>query len=222
MKKISILLVDDHTIVRQGLKALLTQDAGIEVIGEAEDGRQAVEMAAKTRPDIVVMDVAMPFMNGLDATRQVLKSLPTTKVLVLSSYGEDDYVQQLIEAGAAGYLLKATAASELQLAIREIHKGNAFFSSSIVKRQRERMRRAFDDGRPHNRNMSLTPREAQVLYLIADGRANKQAAAELGISIKTIEKHRQQVMNKLNIHDVAGLTRYAVSKRVVEPTAIAP
>ncbi len=222
MKKISVLLVDDHTIVRQGLKALLTQDAGIEVVGEAENGNQAVEMAAKTKPDIVIMDVAMPFMNGLDATRQVLKTLSSTKVLVLSSYGEDDHVQQLIDAGAAGYLLKATAATDLQLAIREIHKGNAFFSPSIVKRQRERARRAFDDGRAHRKNMNLTAREAQVLQLIADGRANKQAAAELGISIKTIEKHRQQVMNKLNIHDVAGLTRYAVSKRGMEPAVSAP
>jgi DNA-binding NarL/FixJ family response regulator len=216
MKKISVLLVDDHKIVRQGLRALLSQEEDIEVIGEAENGRQAVQMAIKSLPNIVIMDVVMPLLNGLEGTRQVLKSVPTAKVLVLSSYSDDDYVEQLTEVGASGYLTKQTAADDLLLAIREVQKGNAFFSPAIAKRLRDRCRQAFNDGQPLRRNVNLTSREAEVLQLIAEGLANKQIAGELGISIKTVEKHRQQVMNKLNIHDVAGLTRYAISKGMVE------
>src|SRR5580658_5284682 len=214
MKKISVLLVDDHTVVRQGLRALLSQADDIEVVGEAENGRQAVQMAAKTQPNVVLMDVVMPLMNGLEGTRQVLKSVPSTKVLVLSSYCDDDYVQQLTEVGASGYLIKQAASDNLAQAIREVHKGNAFFSPSITKRLRDQCRQAFGD-EPNKRNVELTSREAEVLQLVAEGLPNKQIAGELGIRIKTVEKHRQQVMNKLNIHDVAGLTRYAISKGVV-------
>ena len=217
MKKISVLLVDDHTVVRQGLRALLSQEEDIDVVGEAENGRQAVQMAAKTTPDVVVMDVVMPLMNGMEGTRQVLKYVPSAKVLVLSSYGDDDHVQQLTEVGASGYLTKQTAGDDLLLAIREVQKGNAFFSPAIAKRLRDRCRQAFVDGQPLKRNNQLTSRESEVLQLIAEGLPNKQIAGELGISIKTVEKHRQQVMNKLAIHDVAGLTRYAMSKGVVEP-----
>jgi DNA-binding NarL/FixJ family response regulator len=216
MKKISVLLVDDHTVVRQGLRALLKMEEDIEVIGEAENGRQAVQMARKTPPDVVVMDVAMPLLNGLEASRQILKSLPTTKVLVLTSYSDDECVQQLTEAGVSGYLIKQTAANDLLKAIREVQKGNAFFSPTIAKRLRDRCRDAFANGQPIRKSTELTSREAEVLQLIAEGFSNKQIAAELCISIKTVEKHRQQVMNKLNIHDVAGLTRYALSKGLVE------
>lgn len=222
MKKIGVLLVDDHTVVRQGLRALLTSEEDMEVIGEAENGRQAVMMARKTPPDVVVMDVAMPLLNGLEATRQILKNVPTAKVLVLTSYGDDDCVEQLMQAGAVGYLVKQTAANELIKAIREVHRGNAFFSPAIARRLRDQCREAFTSGQPIKRSGELTSREAEVLQLIAEGFSNKQIAAELCISIKTVEKHRQQVMNKLNIHDVAGLTRYAISKGMVErsvPTA---
>jgi DNA-binding NarL/FixJ family response regulator len=222
MKKITVLLVDDHTVVRQGLRALLSQEEDIEVVGEAENGRQAVQMAMKTTPDLVLMDVVMPLMNGLEGTRQILKNVPTTKVLVLSSYSDDDYVQRLTEVGASGYLIKQTAADDLLLAIREVQRGNAFFSPAIAKRLRDRCRQAFNDGQPLKRNIELTSRESEVLQLIAEGLPNKQIAGELGISIKTVEKHRQQVMNKLNIHDVAGLTRYAISKGVVERAVPAP
>jgi DNA-binding NarL/FixJ family response regulator len=219
MKKIAVLLVDDHTVVRQGLKALLASEEDIEVIGEAENGRQAVMLARKTPPDVVVMDVAMPLLNGLEATRQILKLVPTAKVLVLTSYGDEDCVQQLMQAGAVGYLIKQTAANDLLKAIREVQRGNAFFSPSIAKRLRDQCREAFTTGQPAKRSIELTSREAEVLQLIAEGFSNKQIAAELNISIKTVEKHRQQVMNKLNIHDVAGLTRYAISKGMVERTA---
>src|SRR3954462_13044023 len=216
MKKISVLLVDDHTVVRQGLRALLAAEEDMEVRGEAENGRQAVVLAKKLLPDVIVMDVAMPLLNGLEATRQIMKALPNAKVLVLTSYGDDDCVAQMMDAGAAGYLIKQTAANDLLKAIREVHKGNAFFSPAIAKRLRDQCREAFTTGGPPRRGSELTSRESEVLQLIAEGFSNKQIAAELAISIKTVEKHRQQVMNKLNIHDVAGLTRYAISKGLVE------
>jgi DNA-binding NarL/FixJ family response regulator len=218
MQKITVLLADDHTVVRQGLQALLAAEQDIEIVGEADNGRQAVQMAKKFNPDVVVMDIAMPSLNGLEATRQISKECPTTKVLILSSYSDDEYVQQLTEAGAAGYLIKQTAANDLLKAIREAKKGNAFFSPSISKRLLEQCREAFVRGEPvKKRGDRLTSREAEVLQLIAEGHANKQIAAELCISIKTVEKHRQQAMNKLNIHDVAGLTRYAIAKGIIEP-----
>jgi DNA-binding NarL/FixJ family response regulator len=215
MKRIAVLLVDDHTVVRQGLRALLKSEEDIQVIGEAENGRQAVTMAQKAPPDVVVMDVAMPLLNGLEATRQILRCVPSAKVLVLTSYGDDECVEQLMHAGAAGYLIKQTAANDLLKAIREVYRGNAFFSPSIAKRLRDHCREAFT-GPSNKKSGELTSREAEVLHLIAEGFSNKQIAAELCISIKTVEKHRQQVMNKLNIHDVAGLTRYAITKGMVE------
>ena len=221
MKKIAVLLVDDPAVVRQGLRALLEAEGDLTVIGEAENGREAVAVARKTFPDVVVMDVAMPGMNGLEATRQILRSLPATKVLVLTSYGDDDYVTQLIEAGATGYLLKQTAADDLLKAIREIKGGRTFFSPVIAKRLHQQDRTAFMEGDPTLKGAKLTSREAEVLQLVAEGMANKQIAAELCISIKTVEKHRQQAMNKLNIHEVAGLTRYAISKGWVERGAAA-
>jgi DNA-binding NarL/FixJ family response regulator len=217
MRKISVLLVDDHTVVRQGLRALLAAEEDMEVIGEAENGRQAVTAAKKTPPDVVVMDVAMPLLNGLEATRQILKALPQTKVLVLTSYGDDDCVAQMMQAGAAGYLIKQTAANDLLKAIREVHLGNAYFSPAVAKRLRDQCREAFSTGQPSKKGShDLTSREAEVLQLIAEGFSNKQIGGELAISIKTVEKHRQQVMNKLNIHDVAGLTRYAISRGLIE------
>jgi DNA-binding NarL/FixJ family response regulator len=219
MEKIRVLLADDHTVVRQGLKALLEAEPDITVVGEASTGREAVNLTRKLLPEVVVMDIAMPNLNGLEATRQIAKEIPQTKLLVLSSYNDDEYVHQVTEAGAMGYLLKQTAATDLIKAVREARRGNAFFSPAISKRLVERYREAFLNGVPvKKRNDLLTSRESEVLQLIAEGKPNKQIAAELCISIKTVEKHRQQVMNKLHIHDVAGLTRYAISKGIVEGT----
>jgi DNA-binding NarL/FixJ family response regulator len=217
MEKIRILLADDHTVVRQGLRALLKAEPDIEVVGEAETGRQAVQMTRTLLPHVVVMDIAMPSLNGLEATRQITREVPDAKVLVLSSYNDDEYVQQLTEAGAAGYLLKQTAAADLIKAVHEARRGNAFFSPAISKRLLDHYREAFVRGAPvRKRGDLLTSREAEVLQLVAEGKANKQIAAELAISIKTVEKHRQQVMNKLNIHDIASLTRYAINSGVIE------
>lgn len=217
MEKITVILADDHIVVRQGIRALLVAEGDIEIVGEADNGREAVQLVKKLLPDVVVMDIAMPVLNGLEATRQITRTVPSTKVLVLSSYSDDEYVQQLTEAGAAGYLVKQTAANDLLKAIREAQKGNAYFSPAIAKRLRDQCRQAFSSGQTvRRRNDYLTTREAEVLQLIAEGRANKQIAAELCISIKTVEKHRQQVMNKLGIHDVAGLTRHAIAKGIIE------
>ncbi len=219
MKKISVLLAEDHVVVRQGLRSLLSAEPDIEVVGEAGNGRQAVKMAQELCPDVVVMDIAMPMLNGLEATSQIVAEGIPTKVLILSSYADDEYVHQLTEAGASGYLIKQTAASELIKAVREIAKGNAYFSPSILKRLLDLYRESYVKGRLVGRgNEHLTSREREVLQMVAEGHVNKQIAATLNLSIKTVEKHRQQLMDKLNIHDVAGLTRYAIAHGAVEST----
>jgi len=223
MEKIKVLIADDHTIVRQGLRALLEVETDMAIVAEADNGRQALRLALKLQPDVVVIDVAMPQLNGLEATRQILKEVPGTRVLVLSSYSDDEYIRQATEAGAAGYLLKQTAAADLIRAIREARNGNAYFSPAISKQILENYRDAFLKGSPPRTTQvdRLTSREAEVLQLVAEGKANKQISAELCVSVKTVEKHRQQMMNKLNIHDVAGLTRYAISKGIIE-TSVSP
>ncbi len=219
MKKISVLLAEDHVVVRQGLRSLLSAEADIEVVGEAGNGRQAVKMAQELCPDVVVMDIAMPLLNGLEATCQIISEGIPTKVLILSSYADDEYVHQLTEAGASGYLIKQSAASELIKAVREIANGNAYFSPSILRRLLELYRESYAKGRPLGRgHENLTSREQEVLQMVAEGHVNKQIAAMLSLSIKTVEKHRQQLMDKLNIHDIAGLTRYAIAHGVVEST----
>ena len=217
MKPIRVLLVEDHKVVRQGLRALLSAEDDIEVAGEVQDGREAVRLIEKLLPDVVLMDIAMPLLNGVEATRQILKLAPATRVLILSAHSDDEYVLQVIEAGAAGYLLKQTAANTLVMAIREAHRGGTYFSRSISKRLGELRERSMGRGnKPRKGAVSLTSREREVLQLIAEGMGNKQTAAELGISIKTVEKHRQHLMSKLGIHDTAGLTRYAISAGIIE------
>ena len=217
MKPITVLLADDHTVVREGLRELLRAEADIEVVGEATNGREAVRLTRKLLPAVVVMDIAMPVLNGLEATRQILKALPATKIVVLSGHGDDAYVDQVVELGAVGYLIKQASALDLAKAIREVEKGNTFFSPSVAKRLRA-LHPSLLDGAARRRQAKaarLTSREVAVLQLIAAGTANKRTAAELGISIKTVEKHRQQLMSKLDIHDAAGLTRYAIFAGIV-------
>jgi DNA-binding NarL/FixJ family response regulator len=216
MTKIKVLLADDHALVRQGLRKLLETEPDITVVGEAETGWQALQWAKERSPDVVVMDLAMPSLNGMDATRLIMKEAPQTRVLVLSSYSEDEYVHQMTEAGAAGYVLKQTAATELIKGIREVMSGNVFFCPAILKRTSQNHRQAFLRDMPEAKGpRQLSPRESEIVQLIAEGNANKQIAPQLGISVKTVEKHRQAAMNKLNIHDVAGLTRYAISKGLI-------
>ena len=209
---ISILLVDDHTIIRQGMQVLLDAEDDLVVVGQAQNGRQAVEMAIRLRPDVVVMDIAMPLLNGIEATRQILDAVPTTRVVVLSAHSDDEYVDRVTDLGATGYVLKQSSLDDLASAIRVIHAGGTYASPSISRRRRQIA------GRPRASlaRKPLTAREAEVLQLVAEGKANKQTAAELHISIKTVEKHRQSLMTKLDIHDVAGLTRYAIAIGTIE------
>src|ERR1044071_1069182 len=206
MKPITVLLADDHMVVREGLRTLLEAEGDIVVVGEAQTGRQAVQLTKKLLPAVVVMDIAMPLLNGLEATRQILKEVPATKVLILSAHGDDEYVEQVVALGAAGYLIKQTSALVLSKSIREAHKGNKVFGPAIARRLRDRHQsslRGAAGGRKQGATR-LSSREVEILQLIAEGKANKQTAAELGISIKTVEKHRQNLMAKLNIHDTAG------------------
>jgi DNA-binding NarL/FixJ family response regulator len=217
MKKITVLLAEDHTIVREGFRKMLELEADLEVVGEAQDGRQAIVLVKKLRPDVVLMDIAMPLLNGLEATRQLLKAFPATKVLMLSAHSDDAYVKDATESGARGFLLKQTSAHDVCRAIREVHKGKMFFSPSISKRL-DRLNPQSPDrtGRLHKKVARLTSREMEVLQLVAEGKANKETAAELGIGMKTVEKHREHLMEKLDIHDTAGLTRYAISAGIIE------
>ena len=215
MKQITVLLAEDHMIVREGFRKLLAAEADIEVVGEAQTGRQAVEMARKLRPEVIVMDIGMPVLNGLEATRQIRQAIPSTKVIILSAYNDDPYVEQAIAFGAAGYLIKQTSCHDLSKAIREVHNGRAFFSPSIAKRF-ENQKSTVWGQTSRKRVARLTSRELDVLQRIAEGAPNKQVAVSLSISTKTVEKHRQNLMRKLNIHDVASLTRYAIGAGIIE------
>jgi len=204
-------------MVREGFRKMLDLEDDFEVVGEAQDGRRAVALAKKLRPAVVLMDIAMPLLNGLEATRQILKTLPATKVIMLSAHSDDSYVNHASESGAVGFLLKQTSTHDVCQAIREVQKGKTFFSPSISKR-RDRLNPPSPDrtGMLKKKISELTSREMEVLQLIAEGKANKETASELGIGIKTVEKHREHLMEKLGIHDTAGLTRYAIGAGIIE------
>jgi DNA-binding NarL/FixJ family response regulator len=214
--KITVLLAEDHRLVREGFRSLLQHEPDIEVVGEAESGRHAVQLNRKLRPAVVVMDIAMPLLNGLEATRQIRQEFPDTKILILSAHSDDAYVEQVAVLGAAGFLLKQTSSENLAMAIRELHKGNTFFSPAISRRIQVRAQKAAVRGAPKTNGNRLSSREIEVLQLIAEGKPNKQVAAELGVTFKTVDKHRQHLMSKLDIHDVAGLTRYAIAEGIIE------
>jgi len=217
MKKITVLLAEDHMVVREGFRKMLELEADLEVVGEAQDGRQAIALAKKLRPDVVLMDIAMPQLNGLEATRQLLKVFPAAKVLMLSAHSDDAYVKNSTASGAVGFLLKQTSAHDVCRAIREVHQGRPFFSPSITRHfQRLNPPLSGHAGALDAKVAQLTSREMEVLQLIAEGKANKQTADALGIGIKTVEKHREHLMQKLDIHDTAGLTRYAISAGIIE------
>ena len=217
MKKITVLLCDDHTVLREGLRLLLQTEADIQVVGEAANGQESVREAKRLRPDVVVQDLAMPLLNGLGAARQIADEVPSAKVLILSAYSDDQYIEHAIEAGAAGYLMKETAGDDLLRAIREIAKGNAFFSPPVARRLLKQWQEKLLNGSPvRTMATTLTSRQMEILQLIAEGYATKQIAGLLTLSIKTVEKHRQDLMDTLNIHNIAALTRYAVSIGVVE------
>ncbi len=217
MTRITVLLAEDHTIVREGFRRMLEMESDIAVVGEARDGRQAIAMANELSPDVVLMDIAMPGLNGLEATRQLLKSQPHARILILSAHNDDAYVQNAMDSGASGFLSKQSSAHDVCHAIREVRKGNTYFSASISKRfHRLNAGVTTRSGSVKSRASKLTSREMEVLQLIAEGKANKETASDLCISIKTVEKHRGHLMEKLDIHDTAGLTRYAISNGIIE------
>lgn len=200
---IRVLLADDHKIVLEGLRSLLQDEAGIEVIAEAQDGRAAMKLAHELKPDVVVMDVAMPDLNGIESTRKITADLPEVKVLALSMHSDKAFVSEMSRAGASGYLLKDCAFDELARAIRAVAAGNKWFSPKI-----EAMLKDGEGGLPVT--SVLTPREREVLQLFAEAKNTKEIALRLNISVKTVEAHRQNIIRKLRIRNLAELTRYAI------------
>lgn len=216
-KPITVLLAEDHTVVREGFRKMLELEGDFEVVGEAQNGRQAVELAAQLQPAVVLMDIAMPLLNGLEATRQILKAKPTQRVLILSAHSDDAYVTNATEAGAVGFLLKQTSGQDVCRAIREVNQGKTFFTPSVSRRIAQLNPQTPNrSGAVIRKAVQLTSREMETLQLIAEGKANKEIAAELGIGMKTVEKHREHLMRKLDLHDTAGITRYAISAGIIE------
>jgi len=215
MGKIKVLLAEDHTIVRHGLRALLEGEGGIEVIGDAEDGREAVRKVEQLRPDVVVMDISMPGLTGLEATRQIKKRFPETRVVVLSMHTAEEYVAKLLRSGASGYVVKHAAPAELALAIQSADRGELFLSPSVARHVVKRFVEEAEAGMHKDRYDKLTEREREVLQLIAEGHPNREIARLLHISTKTVESHKAHLMDKLDIHSTAELTRYAIHKGVI-------
>lgn len=214
-KKRTVLLVEDHTIVRQGLKRLL-EERGIDVVGEAGDGQEAVRMARELQPDFIVMDISLPKLNGIDATRKIKKELPEVSVIMLTIHSEESYILKALDAGAKGYLLKDTVADELFNAIGVMEKGEYFLSSSISPGIIDEYKKFVSKGKKIDEFSRLTNREREILKLISEGYTSKKIAEMLYISVKTVDNHRANIMNKLNIHDTAGLVRYAIRIGLVD------
>ena len=215
MSKIKVLLVEDHTIVRKGIIALLEKDFAIEIIGEAENGMDAVKKAEELAPDIMVLDISLPLLNGLEVTRQVSKRFPQIKILILSMHDTEEFVFELLNAGAQGYVIKKAAPQELISAIDIVYHGKSYFSPAISKIILSRLQRNPDSVSDSNLQELLTEREREVLQLVAEGRSNREIADLLHISIKTIESHRSNIMDKLDLHNVADLIKYALRKGII-------
>lgn len=215
MNKIRILLADDHTILRNGIRSLLEDEPDMEVIGEAEDGHNAVKLACQLEPDVVVMDIAMPILNGLEATQQIKNACPQIKVLILTMHDNEEYIRQVLSTGAMGYILKDAAARELMGAIRAVYRGEAVLSPAITRLVIEDYLR-WGNVQIDNSSNGLSQREREVLQLIAEGYTNKQIAEILCISIKTVQAHRTSLMQKLDLHDRGDLIKYAIQKKIIE------
>ncbi len=215
MEKIRILLADDHTILREGIRNLLDEEPDMEVIGEAEDGRAAVQLASELKPDVVIMDIAMPLLNGVEATRQIKRECPESEILVLTMHDNEEYIRQVLAAGALGYVLKYAAASELFGAIRSVRRGEAVLSPAITRLVIEDFLR-WANIQPDYTPNGLTQREREVLQLVAEGYTNKEISQILTISIKTVQAHRANLMQKLDLHDRGELIKYAIQKKIIE------
>jgi DNA-binding NarL/FixJ family response regulator len=213
MNPLRILVADDHTLVRAGFCSLVENIAGVEVVAEAEDGHQALELIDQHRPDIVLMDITMPRLNGLDVAARVIGRHPHVRIIILSMHPDEEYVLRALRIGVAGYLIKDAGTEELEMAIRSVAQGKTFLSPSISEQVAEYVRRVGDGSEE-----LLTSRQREVLQLIAEGLTNREIAETLEISVKTVESHRTHLMNRLEIHDVAGLVRYAIREGLIDLT----
>ena len=213
MKIARVLLADDHTLMRAGIRALLEKVPGVEVVGEADDGRQVLSLVESVEPHVVLMDIAMAKLNGLEAAAQLAREFPAVKVIILSMHTSEEYVVRALRAGAAGYLLKDSATAEVPLALQAVLRGQRYLSRAIPAQAID-SRLAASSGSGHPLEL-LTPRQREILQLIAEGKSTKEIAFELKVSAKTIETHRAQLMRRLNLHDVASLVRYAIRAGLV-------
>jgi two-component system response regulator NreC len=214
--KIKILVVDDHAIVREGVRMILAKEPDLEVVGEAGDGAQALELTERMRPDVVIMDISMPGMGGIEATQTLRAQHPDVQVLALTMHEDESYVFQLLRAGAAGYVLKRAAAQDLVQAVRAAAKGDAFLYPSVARKVVEDYLKRVESGEERERYDGLTGREKEILTLIAQGLSNQQIAEKLYISIKTVQTHRAHILEKLGLHDRTELVRYAIRKGLIE------
>lgn len=215
MEKIRVLLVDDHTILREGVCSLLEGEPDMQVVGQAEDGQAALKLAKELNPDVVLMDIAMPLLNGLEATRRIKRDCPRVKVLILSMHENEEYIRQALASGAMGYILKDAAARDLLGAIRAVQRGEAVLSPAITRLVIEDYLR-WGDLEAQELTNGLSSREREVLQLIAEGYTNKEIAEILSISIKTVQAHRANIMSKLDLHDRSELIKYAIRKKIIE------
>ncbi len=215
MKRIRVLLADDHTVIRAGLRALLERRPDLEVVGEADNGRQAVEMTSSLNPDVVVMDIGMPGLNGIEATRQIVKGQPGGAVVILSMHSDETYVMRALNAGASAYLLKDSAETDLLRAIQAVSQGKSFFSPRISRILAEDYVRLLQQKGAQDSYELLTGREREILQLLAEGKTNKEVAAMLNLSLYTVETHRGNILQKLGLHSPAELVLYAVRKGII-------
>ncbi len=220
MNPIKVLLAEDHTILRKGLCSLLNNNEGIEIVGEAENGRDALMLVEKYHPDIVLMDISMPILNGLEATRQIKKRFPQSHIIILTMHTNEEYIYEIIKSGASGYVIKKAAPEELVRAIHAVSQGKSFFSASVSNKIVEKLYQNKNDQENKLEFPSLTSREREVLQLIAEGHTNRKIADILFISQKTVEVHRFHIMTKLDLHSVASLTKYAIQKKIIDKEEI--
>lgn len=212
---IRVLVADDHTIIRSGLRMLLEREPGFEVVAEASDGRQAVELAESLKPDVAVLDIGMPNLNGIEATRQIVQKLPRTRVVVLSMHSDESYVLKALKSGARGYLLKDSAESDILNSIRAVNDGKAYFSPEISRMLVEDYMRQMQQRGVEDSYELLTAREREILQMLAEGRSNKEISSALNLSPYTVETHRGNILQKLNLHSLPELILYAVRKGVI-------
>jgi two-component system response regulator NreC len=215
MKKLRILLADDHTVMRTGLRALLERQPNLEVVGETENGRQTVELSTSLKPDVLVMDVGMPVLNGIEATKQIVDKCSATAVVILSMYSDEAYVMRALKAGARAYLLKDSAAADLISAIEAVSQGKSFFSPKVSRILAEDYVRVLKQRGTVDSYELLTNREREILQLLTEGKTNKAVATMLNISLYTVETHRNHILQKLNLHNSAELVLYAVRKGII-------